>query len=359
MKKIIAVSLLLFSFVILLVTSCSKDEDLMPHEDEHGHGTHFHIEEPDGFPEMEIPEDNETTVEGIALGRKLFYEKLLSGDNTMSCASCHRQSFAFSDTTTAFSIGIDGLPGTRNAMPVFNLGWTETGFFWDGGASDIESQVIGPIQNPVEMHEDLATAVAELQAHPEYPGLFHDAFGTNSITTAQVMKAIAQFERTMISANSRYDKYVRGEPGGWMNPQELSGMNLFSDMSKGDCNHCHVLGSTFTDFEFKNTGLDSIPVDQGRYLITLLNSDRGKFKTPSLRNIELTAPYMHDGRFQTLDEVIDHYNTGFRYAANLDPNLYFAVKGRMSAQEKADIIAFLKTLTDYEFLTDQRFSDPN
>lgn len=170
------------------------------------------------------------------------------------------------------------------------------------------------------------------------------------------MKAIAQFERTLLSGNSKFDKYQRGEAT--LTAQELNGLNLYNDPNKGDCNHCHTTGSTFTDFEYRNTGLDSIAVDEGRYLITLNPNDKGRFKTPSLRNIALTAPYMHDGRFATLDEAVEFYNTGFHYPVNLDLNLKFAVKGRLSAQEKADIIAFLHTLTDYEFVSNPAFSKP-
>jgi len=300
---------------------------------------------------MAIPANNPMTYEGIALGKKLFYDPILSGDNTQSCASCHLQINGFTDPNQ-FSTGIDGVQGNRNAMPLINLGW-QTKFFWDGGANGLESQVLGPITNPIEMHEDLANAIAELSADADYPSLFKAAFGTEEITSQSIMRAIAQFERTLISGNSKYDKYMRGEVQ--LTQQELDGMNLFSDMDKGDCVHCHVMGSTFSDFEFRNTGLDSIYADAGRYIITLNENDRGKFKTPSLRNIELTAPYMHDGRFQTLLECVQHYNTGFHYSQNLDPNLFFATKGRMTIQEMEAIVAFMKTLTDTEFITNPAF----
>ena len=334
---------------ILLVMACRKEDPqviFVPVG-----ATPYNLIIPSGLPPMQIPSNNPMTVEGVALGKKLFYDKILSGNNMQACADCHRAEFSFTDPLQ-LSIGIDGIPGTRNAMPLVNLGW-QPGFFWDGGATTIESQVIGPIQNPVEMHETLENCINELNAHPEYPDLFSAAFGIDEISTPYLMRAIAQFERTMISANSKYDRYVKGEES--LSPQELSGMNLFSDMEKGDCNHCHVLGSTFSDFEYRNTGLDSIPVDQGRYLITLLESDRGKFKTPSLRNVELTGPYMHDGRFETLEECIEHYNTGFHYTANLDGNLASAVKGRLTEQDRLDLVAFLLTLTDTEFISNPEF----
>jgi len=258
--------------------------------------------------------------------------------------------FAFSDSTTRFSIGVDNLLGTRNAMPLFNLAYAK-GFFWDGGAADMESQVIGPIQNPVEMHETLPNVLAKLRAQKDYPSLFFKAFGTDSITIPLLMKAIAQYERTLLSGNSRYDKYVRKEAGGTLSAQELRGLAIYSDETLGDCFHCHSLGSTFTDFEYRNTGLDAVYADGGRFLVTGLDADKGKFKTPSLRNIAVTAPYMHDGRFATLEECIAHYNTGFKPHPNLDPLLSHATKGRMSAQDVQDLTAFLHTLTDEDFLT--------
>jgi len=335
-----------FVFLLpLLFVACDKNEEVTPS------ATPYNLVIPEGLPPMNIPSTNPLTVEGVALGKRLFYDPILSRDNTQSCASCHLQDFGFTDPNQ-FSTGIDGIAGTRNAMPLINLGW-QTKFFWDGGANGLESQVLGPITNPIEMHETMANVVAKLNEHAEYPGLFNAAFGDGEISSQKIMRAIAQFERTLISGNSKYDKYMRGEV--LLTSQELNGKTLFEDMEKGDCVHCHSTGSTLSDFEFRNTGLDSIPVDDGRYLITLNPSDRGKFKTPSLRNIELTGPYMHDGRFQTLLECVEHYNTGFRYAENLDPNLFFAVKGRLSQQEMEDIVAFLKTLTDMEFLNNPAF----
>ena len=346
--------IILLSAFFIFILSCKKETTEEPVVPSDGH-THIHIQIPPGLPPLNIPADNPTTVEGIALGRKLFYDPILSGDNTISCASCHKQSYGFTDSTLQFSIGIDHLYGVRNAMPLFNIGYAH-GFFWDGGAADLESQVIGPIQNPVEMHEDLTRCITELNSSPEYPALFQSAFGSSTATTPMVMKAIAQFERTMLSANSKFDKHQLGTDS--LNAQEVRGMNLFADQAKGDCNHCHILGSTFTDFEYRNNGLDSVSADSGRARIILHGSDMGKFKTPSLRNIEVTAPYMHDGRFQTLQQVLDHYNTGFHYTANLDPNLQAIQKGRLSQQDMDDIIAFLRTLTDYEFLANPAFAKP-
>lgn len=342
MKKIF----IAFVFLLpLLFIACEKGEEDTPS------ATPYTLVIPEGLPLMNIPSTNPLTVEGVALGKRLFYDPILSRDNTQSCASCHLQDFGFTDPNQ-FSTGIDGIAGTRNAMPLINLGW-QTKFFWDGGANGLESQVLGPITNPIEMHETMANVVAKLNSHTEYPDLFKAAFGNAEVTSQNIMRAIAQFERTLISGNSKYDQYMRGET--FLTSQELNGLSLFTDMEKGDCSHCHSLGSTFSDFEFRNTGLDSIPVDEGRYLITLNQGDRGKFKTPSLRNVELTGPYMHDGRFQSLLECVEHYNTGFRYSDNLDPNLTFAVKGRMTQQEMEDLVAFMKTLTDMEFVNNPAF----
>lgn len=340
----------LFSFVLLLAAaSCRPGESAQPGP------TPYNLEIPSGLPAMSIPAENPLTVEGIALGRRLFYDSILSGNNRMSCASCHKQEFAFSDGNNALSTGIDGIKGTRNSMSLVNLGFQRK-FFWDGGAADLESQVIAPIENPVELHQALPDMVAKLNAHPEYPALFKRAFGASAITTPMVMKAIAQFERTMISGNSKWDKFRRGQAT--LTDAEARGRTVFEEEEKGDCTHCHALGSTFSDFEFRNNGIDSISADAGRALITLLGVDSGKFKTPSLRNIALTAPYMHDGRFKTLEECIEHYNTGFRNAKNLDPSLSGKARSRLSAQDKADLLAFLNALTDNEFIHDPRFAKP-
>ena len=337
------VVLLLIAFSIL---GCYKDEAVLKQGP-----TTYQLNIPTGLPAMVIPADNPLTVEGVYLGRMLFYDPILSGDNTQSCGSCHLQQHGFTDGLK-YSVGIDGIEGKRNSMPLINLGWQST-FFWDGGATDLESQALDPVVNPIEMHDTWENAIAEIRTIPMYQHLFKKAFGIDEITVPYVVKAIAQFERTLISGDSKYDQYKRGEA--FLTPLELQGMDLFTDMSKGDCNHCHVLGSTFSDFAFRNTGLDSIPEDEGRFSITWNPSDKGKFKTPSLRNIALTAPYMHDGRFNTLLECVEHYNTGFHYTANLDPNLYSAQKGRMTQQEMEAIVAFMHTLTDESFMQNADF----
>ena len=339
--------------LMLLLVSCKVDPPF-GNNDGHSH-THYNINVPAGLPTMIIPADNPLSVEGIALGRKLFYDKLLSANNTMSCASCHQFKNYFIDSGKQFSVGVDQVQGTRNSMPLFNLGYAKT-FFWDGSSPSMEAQVIGPITNPIEMHETMPSVIAKIQADPAYPTMFKAAFGSDIVTGRSISQAIAQFERTLISANSKFDQWKRGEVA--FTEQETRGLNVFLDLNKGDCTHCHSYGSTFTDFDFKNNGLDSIPIDKGRALVTKLATDEGKFKTPTLRNIEMTAPYMHDGRFQTLRECIDHYNTNFHYSSNLAPELRTIAKNRMTEQDIQDIIAFLKTLTDKEFITKSAFDKP-
>jgi len=341
---------IIFPFV-LINNGCKKENPI----DTSGFPTAFLFLTPSNLPEVSIPENNPMTVEGIALGRKLFYDPILSGTNTLSCGSCHQQEHGFTDNNRQFSLGTQGEVGVRNAMPLFNLAY-DRHFFWDGGANDLESQVAGPITNPIEMNQDIGVLLGELNGHPFYPTLFKNAFGSLPITSNMLLKAIAQFERTIITSNSKFDKYMRNEVA--FSDAELRGMNLFSDMQKGDCNHCHSLGGTFTDYDFRNTGLDSVYADQGRYVITGLPSDIGKFKTPSLRNIAVTSPYMHDGRFTTLTECVEHYNTGFYATQNLDPVLASSQKNRLNSSEIADIVAFLNTLTDTDFLNNPNFKKP-
>lgn len=339
----------LLLFILGACCACHKKEDTKPVI-----GTPLTLSIPIGLPDMRMPEDNPLTVEGVALGRRLFYEPLLSGDNTMSCATCHQQASAFSDFRR-FSRGIFGDFGNRNAPALFNLGWQRK-FFWDGRAASLEDQALQPIQNPIEMHETLGNAVAELNGHPEYPGLFKNAFGTGVIDSQLLAKALAQFERTMISGNSKFDRWKQNLAS--PTPEEQRGIDLFNNPAKGDCAHCHVFGSTFSDFEFRNTGLDSLPKDKGLSAVTNLSTDVGKFKTPSLRNVEYTAPYMHDGRFSTLEECIEHYNTGFKKSPNLDPNIH-GPKGRLSPQDISDLVAFMKMLSDPEYLANPAFQKPN
>ncbi len=314
---------------------------------------------PPGFPDPVFPPDNPLTVEGVELGRKLFYDPILSGDSTQSCASCHMQFASFTDTAR-YSKGIDGIEGHRNSMPLINVAWMPR-LFWDGRAVSPEDQALHPVRDPIEMHNTWPEAVKRLQRHPKYPAYFYEAFGTKNIDSILVVKAIGQFVRTLVSANSKFDRYLRGEV--MLTPGELSGLNIFTTET-GDCFHCHggPASPLFTDNDFHNNGLDETFSDQGYGAVTGNSYDMGKFKTPTLRNVELTAPYMHDGRFKTLQEVIEHYNSGIKHnSPNLDPimNLPSFQNGlNLNPQQKADLIAFLKTLTDTSFIHNPKFSNP-
>ncbi|QNF33082.1 cytochrome-c peroxidase [Adhaeribacter swui] len=312
-----------------------------------------------------IPADNPTTQAGVALGRYLFYETKLSANNQLSCGSCHQQQRAFTDGK-AFSTGVDQKSTSRNSMALVNLLWNRK-FFWDGRSASLEDQALFPLTNPHEMGQPLAVSVHQLRKTPLYPPLFKAAFGDTAITAKRLLQALAQFERTLISANSRYDQYLRGQ----YQPTslELQGLALFTNgpqpekNSRGaNCAHCHGGVKTYLDV-FHNNGLNSIYSDTGRQSITGSLADHGRFKVPTLRNIALTAPYMHDGRFQTLEEVLAHYNGPLR-AANLSPFLKDVSNDphgptlALTATEKQAIIAFLHLLTDSSFVQNPAFADP-
>lgn len=314
------------------------------------------------LPPPNIPSNNPQTVEGIALGRKLFFDPILSGDGTQACASCHRPDRSFTDPSR-FSVGIDGIEGTRNSMPIYNMAWnSKNKFFWDGRAVSIEDQALGPVENPIEMHNTWENAVASLQSHADYPELFNKAFGTSNITKELAVKAIAQFERTLISANSPFDQYLLGDENA-LTPQEKNGFAIFMDESRGDCFHCHGNNNNplWTDNIFHNNGLDAIITDKGLGAVTGDPNDDGKFKSPSLRNLAYTPPYMHDGRFATLDEVIDHYSEGLVYSRTIDPLMKAVSRGgvHLTESDKADLKAFLLSLSDPSFINNPDFQDPN
>lgn len=305
--------------------------------------------------EMPIPEDNPMTLEGIFLGRKLFYDTRLSDDDTKSCASCHLQSSGFTDPEQ-FSEGITGELGGRNAMQIINAGWFPS-FFWDGRAESLEHQALGPVVNPVELNSTWPKVEGKISTDPIYPALFSMAFGSKDIDSIRIVKAISQFERTLVSFNSKYDNYFYGDFAGF-NESEENGFDIYFS-ERGDCIHCHS-GPNLTDNEFRNNGLDSELTDMGLGEITGLVEDYGKFKVPTLRNIEYTAPYMHDGRFQTLEEVVEHYNSGVHTdSPNLDHEMENAAAGlQLTDTEKADLVAFLRTFSDPQFIFNPDFSNP-
>lgn len=306
-----------------------------------------------------IPTNNPQTVEGVALGKKLFFDTILSADQTQSCATCHAPQNAFTDNTPT-STGIDGVFGTRNSMPLFNLAWNyNERFTWDGKELSLERQAEEPVQNPIEMHSNWENVVSKLQNHLDYPELFRLAFKTSTVTKELTTKAIAQFERTLISANSKFDNYSLGQAT--LTPQELNGLDIFLREDKGDCFHCHGNPNNplWTDNMFHNNGLDATFTDLGLGNITGDPNDNGKFKTPSLRNLAFTAPFMHDGRFNTLDEVINHYSEGLQNSSTIDPLMKKIDQGgtQLSEQEKADLKAFLLTLSDSSFINNPEFQD--
>ena len=347
----------------MLVVACRKDKvsDFKP--------TPYVLKVPSHFPNMPIPADNPMTVEGVELGRFLFYEKKLSGDNTMSCASCHHQNVAFSDPNQ-FSTGITGEVGTRHSMALINLGWQQF-FFWDGRAATLEEQLLEPVPNPVEMNQPWTQAVEKLRADPKYPEMFAKAFGESGIDSIKVTKALAQFLRTLISAESKYDVMYKYQNGLSLTPaesqlynsitiEEWAGYDLFLSLNGADCLHCHN-GPLMQVQIYSNNGLDDVFDDPGRMAVTGNPADNGRFKVPTLRNIAASAPYMHDGRFQTLDEVIEHYSSGVKQSATIDPMMEFAHLGgvQLDAQEKQLLKAFLLCLTDEKFLTNKKFSNPH
>lgn len=320
------------------------------------------------FGAMDIPEDNPTTVEGVDLGRHLFYDPLLSKDQSISCASCHQQKHAFSDTAV-FSRGVNGTKSTRQSMSISNLAWHKH-FFWDGRASSLEEQALGPIENPIEMNLSLEELVERLKSSELYPSKFEEAFPGQEITSELVGKALAQFERTLISSNSRYDQFKLGLVQA--TEQELLGERLFKthpdpvyNIRGGNCGDCHS-GELFFSDPFSNNGLDESFTDLGRGGVTGDSKENGMFKITSLRNIELTAPYMHDGRFSTLEEVLDHYNDHIKHTETLDKQIIAASNYPAPAdtslgltdEEKEAIIVFLKMLTDKEFINNKALSSP-
>lgn len=307
------------------------------------------------LPKVNLPEDNALTIEGVALGQRLFEESKLSRSDSQSCASCHERAKGFANDL-AHSLGESGQVGRRNAMPLANLAWAKE-FFWDGRAQSLRAQVLMPIQDKHEMNETLARVAAKLEADDHYPALFQKAFGSPGINAERIALALEQFLLTLISQDSKFDRAARKLET--LTAQEQRGLELFvteHDPARGlkgaDCFHCHG-GNLFTNHRFVNNGLSEHSGDLGRMEISGSESDRGKFKVPSLRNVALTAPYMHDGRFATLEEVVDHYNGPLHRSKSLDPNLAKHPEQGLGLgpEDRAALVAFLKTLTDERFVS--------
>lgn len=365
MKNIIYLIFPFLVFTILL--ACQGDEqippvvEVFPPLDETPYVLSYQ-----NLPDPDLPDDNVLTEQGVQLGRMLFYDRTLSKDLSQSCADCHRQVDGFSDKAQ-FSIGVEGLPGKRQAMPLFNMAWHTNEFFWDGRSVSLREQALIPIQDPLEMNETLEDVIAKLEKEKDYQDQFSRAFGSPNISAEKIGLAIEQFMLSLISSDSKYDKYLAGEVE--LTESEERGRALFfteynpffPEFSGADCAHCHG-GNNFENDRYMNNGLDTDAnfIDFGREDVTMDINDRAKFKVPSLRNVAVTAPYMHDGRFNTLDEVIDHYNSGIQTSSTADPTVINTKDTGLFLDDgdKEDLINFLKTLTDETFLNDPKFASP-
>ncbi len=303
------------------------------------------------FPAMQIPAANPQTPEKIELGRKLFYNKRLSADGTVSCSSCHLQKFAFSDAGKPVSTGLRAQKGARNAPSLGNIGYRKS-FFWEGGSKSLELQAVGPITAHDEMGMEPEALMQKLSGVPEYAKDFKLVF-SDGVTMLNITRALSSFERTLVTDSSPFDRYRAGDESA-LSPAALRGMDLFFG-EKGDCFHCHG-GFNFTDEDTHNTGVSLEYKDAGLARVTKDPDDVGKFKTPSLRNVALSAPYMHDGSMKTLQEVLNHYNRGGQPHANAD--ILMRPLGLTKA-EMNDLIAFLSSLSDTKFTTDPRFGPPS
>ncbi len=368
-------SMVLFVYITMLFIASCREPETVPEP------TPYNLTIPAYFPtRLNIPSDNPLTVEGIALGRFLFYDGRLSGrtdpDSMMSCGTCHLQERAFEcgidhpRFTGGRTFGITGIETPHVMLPLINLVWNESGYFWSGVISSdnpdpsrqtLEDIVYMGVIAPHELNSDTNRVKALFQATPGYPELFEKAFGSRTVTFRNISRAIAQFVRTLVSANSKFDRYLRGEEQ--LTEQELHGYVLFMTEDGGDCFHCHGGDGNplFTTNLFYNNGKDTEFSDpRDRYSVTQDPADIGAYKAPTLRNVELTAPYMHDGRFSTLEEVIDFYSSGLKRSPYVHPLMHHVNDGgvQLLPSEKADLIAFIKTLRDDAFLTNPDFSKP-
>lgn len=311
------------------------------------------FEQPSNFPSPAYNLAGNTVTEaGFELGRKLFYETMLSRNNTISCGSCHLQASGFTQHGHTVSHGIDDRLGTRNSQPIMNLAWSNS-FMWDGGVFDLDLQPIIPITSHEEMDDSVQNVLVKLRGSALYRNMFKKAYGSEEITTVQFLKSLSQFMVMCVSSNAKYDSVQRGQASFTL--MENAGYTIV----KQKCSSCHA-EPLFTDHSFRNNGLaPSIVNDKGRFAVTGNVNDEYKFKVPSLRNLGYTAPYMHDGRFLNLYGVLDHYTSGVQITPTLDPAFtQNTTPGiALSADEKEKIIAFLHTLDDKIFITDKRFAE--
>ncbi len=323
--------------VILISASCNKEEvnRIEP----------FEFKAPSYFPQLQYNfSENKVTKGRFDLGKLLFFDPVLSSDSTVSCASCHAQVHAFADHNTALSAGVDGRLGKRNSPSIANMAFSPA-FMWDGGVNHLEIFSLAPITDPNEMNETMSNVIDKLNQNLGYKWLFKKHYDVDVINDQVLFRALTVYTTMIVSDQSKYDQWKRGETQ--LSQEEEEGRLLFSSK----CSSCHS-GALQTDFSYRNNGLDtSFEDDLGRGLITQDTSDYGKFKVPSLRNVLLTYPYMHDGRMFTIREVLDHYDEGISSSETLDPLLENGIP--MTEAEKDKIIAFLETLTDYELLDAQ------
>jgi cytochrome c peroxidase len=364
MKK--QVYIISFLLVLLIIKGCKKDPASPGDIVNTLHTTPYNFVLQPWYPALNLPKDNPLTEEGIMLGRMLFHDPIVSGDSTLSCSQCHQQNKGFSDPRKV-SVGITGQLGGRNSMPIQNLMWNHR-FFWDGRAKSIREQVLMPIQAHDEMNMNLFTLIKKLENTPRYQEQFKKAFNVIEIEPVHISRALEQFVVTLISFNAKIDKlHGRNDTLNVINASALRGLNLFmrpTQSGGADCFHCHsnipFFGNNSIDASMSNNGLNAVHTDQGYGNITGIMTDIGKFKIPSLRNVERTAPYMHDGRFQTLQEVLDFYSDNIQFSSpNLDVNISSHPQQlNLSSQQKTDIIEFLKTLTDTSFLNNPNFKSP-
>jgi len=310
-------------------------------------GAPLEIKAPLGLPPVPLPGDNPPTAETVALGRRLYYAPALSVDNTVACATCHHPKFGFTDGQQ-FSEGVKKQKGGRNAPTVINAAYYSLQF-WDGRAPSLEKQAEGPVQNPMEMAHTLEGVEQKLTADPAYVAQFETAFGPGPITYEMVERAIATFERTIISGNSPFDRYFYGGDKRALSESARRGLEVFRDPKRGNCTACHTVGekhALFTDNKFHNIGVgvkNFQVTDPGRYAVTRNEADRGAFKTPTLRNIAQTGPYMHDGSLKTLKDVVDFYVGGGNSNPHLDKEIH--ALDFLTGQDRKDLVAFLETLT--------------
>lgn len=329
---------------VLVVTSCERTDDL------HAFTTEtIGPRQPKHFPEPVYRfENNPVSKAGIELGRRLFYDPILSRDSSISCGTCHAQVHAFADHNVALSTGIEGRMGKRNTPGLANLIWYPA-FHWDGGVNHIEIQPFAPITEPTEMDADFGEVLGRLQRHSQYPQLFKAAFGVDTIVSREFFYAVTQFMSTIVSDQSAFDKHIRGEKA--LNERQLNGLALFN----AHCSTCHA-GVLQSDFSYRNNGLTPNTQDEGRYLITQDPKDKGAFRVPSLRNVAMTGPYLHDGSIRTLEGVVEAYSNGITSSLLLDPAI--PENGfQFTESEKAALVSFLHALTDFEMLGDHSLSE--